>query len=762
MRKLAPSLLAGTAVLALGATTLPTAQAAPASNDNPAGSAADGHHRLDNRPFPQAKQRAKLRAKAVEMLQNGSATLRPQADGGSTVKLADGTYVEFPIEKQDTIFTILSDFGTQGSGRYGTAPGPVHNQIPQPDRSQDNSTYWVPDFNKAHYEEMFNGDGESFKNYYQNLSSGRYTATNTVSDWVQVPGNASTYGDNAVENNGGAWAFIGDSANAWYKSQLDAGKTPAEIDDYLSQFDVWDRDDYDHDGDFNEPDGYIDHFQAVHAGGGEEAGAGDDAIWSHRWYAFPNLDGSVGPTVNGSANLAGGTQIGQSKYFIGDYTVEPENGGLGVFAHEFGHDLGLPDFYDTAGGENGTAFWTLMSSGSWLNDGGDDIGTTPGLMGPEEKLYLGWLDYSEVGAGQSGTYNLGPSQHTYDNADQAVKVDLPDSVRTQSYTTPPEGTHAWYTGRGDDLNNTLTRQVSAADSVTVTSDAWYDIEAGFDYLYAEYSLDGGATWTKIGKGLTGAHTKWGGIRFSYKPAGQPSLFRFRYATDGGVNEAGAFLDNIAIKADKATFTDGAENGDNGWTVNGWKASTGTETAIGERYYLLESRQYVGYDATLENGPYQFSEGITRPNWVERFPFQNGMLVWMVDQGVADNNTSEHPGFGYAIPVDARPDSLTYPDGTSPSNRREPFDATFGLEATDQVCLHKQVVVGKGQSQQVDTLAACAEPSAAMPTFDDSNPDAYWNPANPQNSVKVAGLGVTATVTADNGGFLTVDVNNPAN
>src|SRR5262249_21630018 len=120
MRKLAPSLLAGTAVLALGATTLPTAQAAPASHDSLAGPAADGHHRLDNRPFPQAKQRAKLRAKAVEMLQNGSATLRPQADGGSTVKLADGTFVEFPIEKEDKIFTILSDFGTEGSGRYGT------------------------------------------------------------------------------------------------------------------------------------------------------------------------------------------------------------------------------------------------------------------------------------------------------------------------------------------------------------------------------------------------------------------------------------------------------------------------------------------------------------------------------------------------------------------------------------------------------------------------------------------------------------------
>ena len=60
-----------------------------------------------------------------------------------------------------------------------------------------------------------------------------------------------------------------------------------------------------------------------------------------------------------------------------------------MFAHEFGHDLGLPDYYDTAGGENGTSFWTLMSSGSWLGHGaaaGDGIGTVPGLMGPEEKL----------------------------------------------------------------------------------------------------------------------------------------------------------------------------------------------------------------------------------------------------------------------------------------------------------------------------------------------------------------------------------------
>ena len=519
----------------------------------------------------------------------------------------------------------------------------------------------------------------------------------------------------------------------------------------------------DGDGNFNEPDGYIDHFQAIHAGEGEEAGGGAqgaDAIWSHRWYAYGTSAGATGPMVGGAANLNGGTQIGSSKYFIGDYTVEPENGGLGVFAHEFGHDLGLPDFYDTNGGENGTSFWTLMSSGSWLGHATDGIGTTPGLMGPEEKRFLGWLDYTEVNAGDNGSYTLGPAQHTYDGADQALKVNLPDSVVANNYTTPPTGSHAWYSGRGDNLTTTLARPVPAASRVTVKASAWYQIEAGYDYLYAEYSLDNGQTWQRAGTPIDGSSTGWTSKRWAYAANGKASLFRFRYATDGGVNEAGAFLDDISISAGSTyAFTDGAESGANGWTANGWTVSTGTESKLTKRYYLIENRQYVGYDATLQSGPYNFSEGVTRPNWVEFLPFQDGMLVWLVDEAYADNNGSVHPGHGYALPVDARPNSLTYPDGTSPSNRREPFDATFSLDATDAVCLHKQVA--DSSAAGYSTLAACAPSSPGIATFNDSNPDAYWDSANPQNSTKVAGIGVTAAITANNGGFLTVAVSNPA-
>lgn len=753
MKNLATGLVAGAAALALGGALAQPAQA-DTSVDGPA-KQASAHSKKHDRPGPKTREQRGEMRKALQMLETGSAKLSKRAGGGATVKLKNGRYVEFPVNRTDKVLTMLGEFGTASDPDLGTDPGPRHNEIPEPDRTQDNSTYWTEDFDKAHYDEMFNGSGESFRSFYKEASSGRYDVTVTTEDWVTVPGNASTYGDNTVEDDGGSWAFVADTADAWYDAQLASGRTPAQIDAYLAQFDVWDRYDFDGDGDFNEPDGYIDHFQAVHAGGGEEAGAGDDAIWSHRWYVNGDLYGQSGPTVGGTQNLYGGTQVGGSKYFIGDYTVEPENGGLGVFVHEYGHDLELPDYYDTAGGENGTGFWTVMSSGSWLNHADGAIGTTPGGFGPEEKLYLGWLDYTEVDAGQEGTFKLSPSQKTATGHDQAIKVNLPDKTTVRTYTTPPEGTHAWWTGRGDNLVATLTRPVPAAASVDVGADIWHQIEAGYDYLYVEYSLDGGSTWTNLAT-LSG-NADWTSHDWTYAPGGAASTLRFRYNTDGGVNEAGAFLDDISVTADGTTFTDGAEQGDNGWTVDGFSVSTGTDTKTTPRYYLIENRQYVGYDQTLEVGPYNFSEALTRPDWVEQFPYQNGMLVWLVDLAYADNNTSKHAGEGYALPVDVRPDSLTYPDGSSPSNRREPFDAAFSKSRTDRVCLHKQVNSTGG----VQTLEACAPSVPGIATFDDSDPEAYWTATNPWNSVKVAGVGVTARVLNEKkDGSITVEVTNP--
>ncbi len=135
-------------------------------------------------------------------------------------------------------------------------------------------------------------------------------------------------------------------------------------------------------------------------------------------------------------NKLGGVPLGDSGIWIGDYTTEPENGGLGVFTHEFAHDLGLPDLYDTAGGDNGTGFWTLMSGGSWLNGGSEDIGSSPGYMGAWEKLQLGWVDVKTIKPGKRVTTRLGPADRDHRKLPQALAVLLPEQDVKTEYNTP--------------------------------------------------------------------------------------------------------------------------------------------------------------------------------------------------------------------------------------------------------------------------------------------------------------------------------------
>ena len=139
---------------------------------------------------------------------------------------------------------------------------------------------------------------------------------------------------------------------------------------------------------------------------------------------------------------------------------------------------------------------------------------------------------------------------------------------------------------------------------------------------------------------------------------------------------------------------------------------------------------------------------------------------MVDETYTDNNTSSHGGRGLALPIDARFTPFKYSDGTQPSNRRQPFDATFGLQDVPEgptvdpepdsdplpcAGLHKQVVVGKGQSQEIGYLCAwpTAEEREAIPVFTDTvgEEDTYWDATNPQNSTMVAGTGLTIEVTS---------------
>ncbi|MCD9878606.1 immune inhibitor A domain-containing protein [Streptomyces guryensis] len=701
----------------------------------------------DDLDGPLSKTQDAQRQEALNQVISGQAQVKDR--GGSKVvqlkgKKGDRKYVELGREKTDRIFTILVEFGDKIDSTYGGTTGPAHNQIAQPDRTKNNSTAWQADYNRQHFQDLYFGTGtDSMKSFYEKQSSGRYSVDGEVADWVKVPYNEARYGNNACgqTNCPSVWNVVSDGVTAWVAQQKAAGKSDADIKTDLAKFDQWDRYDYDHDGNFNEPDGYIDHFQIVHAGEDESAGGGvqgKDAIWAHRWYAFGSDTGVTGPT----GNKLGGAQIGDSGIWVGDYTIQPENGGLGVFAHEYGHDLGLPDHYDTTNaGENSTGFWTLMSNGSWLGRGEDTIGDLPGNFNAWDKLQLGWLNYDTAKAATKSKHKLGVAEYNTKNK-QALVVSLPDKAVTTDVVTPAQGSAQWWSGSGNDLKNTLTRSVdlTGKSSAALTLDGYYDIEANFDYLYTEVSTDGGANWTTLdgtvdGKAiprdgsdkpaLTG--TADGYKKLSYPLdayAGKKIDLRFRYQTDSGVAQKGFAADEISVTADgTALFTDNAESADPGWTATGFSRIGASFTKDYKQYYIAENRQYVSYDRTLKVGPYNFGFSPSRPDWVEHFPYQNGLLIWKWDTSQQDNNTSQHPGVGLVLPVDSHPAALKWSDGTLMRSRIQSYDSPFSLYRTDGVTLHNANVETRIPS------------SKGVPVFDDHT-STYYDDSTPDAGVKI--------------------------
>jgi immune inhibitor A len=770
----------------------------------------------DSFKSPQAAEQFALRQQALQQRLAGKGS-------GRIHEIARGQYVELGLERNDRIFVVLVEYGDNtgiAAPPLSAVSGPRYNQIPEPDRASDNNTIWQADYNRAHFENMY---FNKMRAYYNVQSSGRYTINGQVTEWVRVPFNGPRYGSNAM-GDAAAWTLIADAINTWTRDQLASGKTLDEVKAYLQQFDLWDRYDYDSDGNFDEPDGYIDHFQIVHSGAGEETGGGTlgaDAIWSHRWFAFYNWRGFAGPSYNlygglefgggwgahpgGVTTGSSGASVGATRanvtnahpatptgIWVGDYTIQPENGGLGVFAHEFGHDLGLPDHYDTAGGSNGVGFWNIMASGSYLGDGTVDIGSSPGHLSAWDKLQLGWLNYELANAGRFSTHRLGPAETNTKQA-QGVVVSLPAESNVFYIYNPAVGslafgTKAFWGGKGDLVDNTMVAPVT----VPTGSPAYlymqlsYQIESNWDYAYVSISTDGGATWTNLagqyrsavtpseiwsnltttsnpngtnlGNGITGSTSyAWRYARFNVTAyAGQPALIRLRYKTDEFVNLKGIVADEITIGG----FYDGAEASTDIWTLNGFKVTGGIENSMAPHYYVAEFRQYRDYDNGLQTGPYSFGD-VARPEWVYHYPYQDGLLITYWDSGESNNNTSTHAGEGLALPIDAHPEPLirtgTWPSGltfaSAWSSTVQTSDATFGLQPTDGLDIP---FVGTFSGQRLQF--SFANPSLpAASEFNDSN--SYWRAATPASSVIVPNTGTTIRVinTSAQGNFMQIYV-----
>jgi M6 family metalloprotease-like protein len=149
---------------------------------------------------------------------------------------------------------------------------------------------------------------------------------------------------------------------------------------------------YDNDG-----DGYVDGVIVVHQGTDEAAGNGSPTdIWSHMW------------SLNGGQYWMGcpawmtpcGEYITNDGVKVNTYTIQAEVASdwgmatVGVFAHETGHLLGLPDLYDYGYDSDGAGLWTLMAAGSWNSI--SRPGDSPAHLMAWEKWALGWLTPTAV------------------------------------------------------------------------------------------------------------------------------------------------------------------------------------------------------------------------------------------------------------------------------------------------------------------------------------------------------------------------------
>ena len=127
---------------------------------------------------------------------------------------------------------------------------------------------------------------------------------------------------------------------------------------------------YDNDG-----DGEVDSLFIVHAGPGAEYTGNANNIWSHKWQmvAPPVLDGMTFSVYSMEPEYWSGP---------GDMTI-------GVFCHEYGHQLGLPDLYDLSYTGEGIGEWGLMGGGSW--NGPHGLGSRPAHPCAWSKVELDWV-----------------------------------------------------------------------------------------------------------------------------------------------------------------------------------------------------------------------------------------------------------------------------------------------------------------------------------------------------------------------------------
>jgi immune inhibitor A len=445
--------------------------------------------------------------------------------------------------------------------------------------------------------------------------------------WYQLPGSTDYYGDD-----GKGSALIGAYTAVGALQDIDSacGPTGKLVYDSAQIADPEiDYNDYDTD-----KDGVVDFFMVVFAGlggnGDSQVNGGYDNVWPHssdlqggyvdangeKGYVsddqLTDLEGRKLFWVDESRTAKTTTDTGLPVYVrVGPYNVNPESAidKASVISHEYGHSLGLPDYYST-GSRKTYGTWTLMA---------EDHSHNIDIVGKKE---LGWVVPRVLEAGK--TINAAGWKDTKVNTHR-IDWKQPDGTpytltgadvdNGEGYVAPlparqiidpaavPSGDHLWWSGSGNDfgcppsaghnLDIALPalKDVAAGTKVTMSFKSSWDIEWDYDYGFVLSTIDNGKSYTSYpsAKGYTtpkttnpnanGCQNQYGngltGASGSYKNgtqtvdrvagnypgapflddeydlsslAGKAATVRLSYATDPGLARPGWFIDDLVIKA----------------------------------------------------------------------------------------------------------------------------------------------------------------------------------------------------------------------
>ncbi len=231
-----------------------------------------------------------------------------------------------------------------------------------------------PSFNNLLNQSGYNVNGGtgSARDYFMASSYGKFVPEFDVVGPYNLPKSIASYGANDEDGYDiDPAAMVVDACDAANTAGLD-----------FTQYDT-------------DNDGVLDNVFVYYAGYNEAEGAAENTVWPHRWAVYTSEESATNYTYDGT--IASVTFDGKRLY---DYACTSELSGsvgstmcgIGTFCHEFGHVIGMPDYYNTDDSNKNTLNeWSIMDYGGYSNEG-----RTPPLYSTYDRFYLGWLTPQEM------------------------------------------------------------------------------------------------------------------------------------------------------------------------------------------------------------------------------------------------------------------------------------------------------------------------------------------------------------------------------